>query len=38
MKYRAVESGVGGEAHIPLPLTILNFIEYLHFSEEEWIR
>jgi hypothetical protein len=38
IKYRAVDSGLGGLAHIPMPVTILNFLEYLHFSEEEWIR
>lgn len=26
LKYRAVDSGLGGLAHIPMPVTILNFL------------
>jgi hypothetical protein len=37
LKYRSLGSQSNGEAIMPLPITILNFVEYLLVSEAEWI-
>ena len=38
IKYRLVSGGQKFEAIMPLPITILNFVEYLHTSEAEWVE
>lgn len=38
LKARSVDNEAVEEAQIPFSLTLLNFLEYLCVSEDEWIK